>query len=267
MTIYVELTREFNRGRLRAVICSGQAVVLHRLAIMSKDGDWILREDEEALRHVLEVLESHGARYRFGAPLDVAWMCGGWSAHFEFQHGALRVRTDFFTRPPRVTAGQLSTLWDRPPRTDPPFTDAVLLAQMKLTDRERDYAVIGELARIMKEPADQLRFSRSARDLISLAEGHPELARSLAGQRPLLAHLGNGLERIEAELDAERRSAMRTNQQRIAQFRVAAETWAARWPMQARELEGLPLREAHARLVEAARGVLPFAISPGANSS
>jgi hypothetical protein len=36
MTIYVELTRELNRGRLRAVICSGQAVVLHRLAIMSK---------------------------------------------------------------------------------------------------------------------------------------------------------------------------------------------------------------------------------------
>jgi hypothetical protein len=89
MTIYVELTREFNRGRLRAVICSGQAVVLHRLAIMSKDGDWILREDAETLQHVLEVLERHGARYRFGAPLDVAWMRGGWSAHFEFQHAAL----------------------------------------------------------------------------------------------------------------------------------------------------------------------------------
>jgi len=49
---------------------------------------------------------------------------------------------------------------------------------MKLTDRERDYAVIGELARIMPDPADQLRFSRSARDLIVLAEKHPELARA-----------------------------------------------------------------------------------------
>jgi len=39
---------------------------------MSKDGDWILREDAEALDHVLQTLESHGARYRFGAPLDLA---------------------------------------------------------------------------------------------------------------------------------------------------------------------------------------------------
>jgi hypothetical protein len=47
MNPYLDLTREFNAGRLRAVIASGQAVVLHRLAIMSKDGDWILLEDPE----------------------------------------------------------------------------------------------------------------------------------------------------------------------------------------------------------------------------
>lgn len=262
MTIYVELTREFNRGRLRAVICSGQAVVLHRIAIMSKDGDWILREDEEALQHVLEVLEGHGARYRFGAPLDLAWMRGGWSAHFEFQHGAMRVRTDFFTRPPRISPTQLAALWAQPPVTDPPFVDAVLLAQMKLTDRERDYAVIGELARIMPQPADQLRFSRSARDLIELAQSHPELARALVTERPLLRHLGAGRERVEVELDAERRAAMRTNEKRITEFRAASEGWASRWRELAGELEGLRLRDAHARLVRAARGVLPTAIAP-----
>ena len=62
VNIYIELTKRFNQGRLRAVLAGGQAVVLHRLAIMSKDGDWILREDEEALTHVLGVLESYGAR-------------------------------------------------------------------------------------------------------------------------------------------------------------------------------------------------------------
>jgi hypothetical protein len=56
MNIYRALTREFNHGRLRAVISSGQAVVLHRLAIMSKDGDWIVREGAECLGHVLGVL-------------------------------------------------------------------------------------------------------------------------------------------------------------------------------------------------------------------
>ena len=60
---YVELTAAFNRGRLRAVLSSGQAVVLHRLAIMSKDGDWILREDDEALEHVLSVLAERGAQF------------------------------------------------------------------------------------------------------------------------------------------------------------------------------------------------------------
>ena len=71
MNIYLELTRKFNQGRLRAVLAGGQAVVLHRLAMMSKDGDWILREDEETMSHVLSVLAEYGAHYRFGAPLDV----------------------------------------------------------------------------------------------------------------------------------------------------------------------------------------------------
>ena len=36
--IYLELTRVFNAGRLRAILSSGQAVVMHRLAVMSKTG-------------------------------------------------------------------------------------------------------------------------------------------------------------------------------------------------------------------------------------
>jgi hypothetical protein len=59
---YLELTEQFNRGRLRALLSSGQAVVVHRLAIMSKDGDWVLREDAEAMDHVLEILSRHGGR-------------------------------------------------------------------------------------------------------------------------------------------------------------------------------------------------------------
>jgi hypothetical protein len=89
---YLDLTAEFNRGRLRALVSSGQAVAFHRLAIMSKDGDWILREDEESVGHVLATLAVRGARYRFGAPLDPRWLAGGWSAHFEFRRESLRLR-------------------------------------------------------------------------------------------------------------------------------------------------------------------------------
>jgi len=53
VTIYLDLTREFNAGDLRAILSSGQAVVLHRLAVMSKDGDWILEESPAALPQVV----------------------------------------------------------------------------------------------------------------------------------------------------------------------------------------------------------------------
>ena len=43
--IYLKLIQEFKKNRLRVIIFRGQAVVLHRLAIMSKDGDWIIREN------------------------------------------------------------------------------------------------------------------------------------------------------------------------------------------------------------------------------
>ena len=107
MSIYLELTHQFNRGRFRAILSSGQAVVFHRLAVMSKDGDWIIREDCEALDHILSVLEERGARYRFGAPLDSRWLAGGWSSHLEFSYAGVRVRTDFVSRPPRIGIDRL----------------------------------------------------------------------------------------------------------------------------------------------------------------
>ena len=80
---YIRLTQEFNHGRLRAILASGQAVVLYRLAIMSKDGDWLVH---------------------------------GWSSHLEFQEGGLRLRCDFVTRPPRVSPASLRIAMPMPPR-------------------------------------------------------------------------------------------------------------------------------------------------------
>src|SRR3984893_17238429 len=136
---YLELTEELNRGRLRALLSSGQAVVVHRLAIMSKDGDWLLREDAEAATHALEVLSRHGAWYRFGAPLDLRWLANGWSAHFEFLRGPLPLRTDFVSRPPRIAAEWLAGIWEVPQSTDDDVMGLEPLAALKLTNREKDY--------------------------------------------------------------------------------------------------------------------------------
>jgi hypothetical protein len=260
--IYQTLTQAFNAGRLRAILSSGQAVVMHRLAVMSKDGDWIVREDEEALEHILTVLEERGARYRFGAPLDVRWMSGGWSAHFEFRTETLRVRTDFLTRPPRVTLEVLANLWSDAERENEPvpFVDAVTLAELKKTNREKDYAVIGELARLMEAPAQQALYSRSARDLLALAEHQPEVLRHAAGQRPLLHHVHEGREVLEAALDAERRRLIHANERRLQAYTVSAQAWRDAWPSLASETQRLPLPEAHKRIVQHAKALLPVRV-------
>ncbi len=257
MTIYLQLTREYNAGRLRAVLCSGQAAVLHRLAIASKDGDWILREDGEALGHVLGVLSRHDARYRFGAPLDLRWMSGGWSAHFEFENEGLRVRTDFFTRPPRIPDVELARMWVEQEGRDTPFTDARILAEMKKTDRLRDYPFIGELARRMSDPRDRLLYARSADDLIELASKHPDLVAESSAQRPLLARIGEGRRALSEAIQLEMLDLMEANERRLAQYRTASSAWADGWTQLSRELARLPLVEAHALMVSRAAGVLP----------
>lgn len=257
MNIYLELTREFNAGRLRAVICSGQAVVLHRLAIMSKDGDWILREDKEAVDHILSILAKRGATYRFGAPLDLRWLRGGWSSHFEFQQESLRVRTDFFTRPPRLSPDVLQDLWTSQEGRDPAFVGLRELADMKKTNREKDYAVIGELARKFSAIEDQLLYSRSARDLLVLKSLHPAEWDKAVMERKILAAAAMGLESLESALDQERRKLMRENESRLDRYEQAADAWATRWPNLSMEISGLSLHQAHARLTAAAEGVLP----------
>lgn len=256
--IYIDLTREFNQGRLRAVICSGQAVVLHRLAIMSKDGDWILKEDDETLEHVRQVLSIHGACYRFGAPLDIRWLRNGWSSHFEFKSGKLRIRTDFFTRPPRLTPDELNRMWSDQEENAIPFVSLRLLALLKMSNREKDYVVIGEIARRMTSLRDQILFSRSARDLIRLREEHPDRFKEMEEQRPALHFAVQGWERLEEELDRERRAAIHANERRLEAYLRASESWRRLWPQVAGKIENLPLDLAHLRMVEMAEAVLPW---------
>lgn len=255
---YLDLTEELNRGKLRALLSSGQAVVMHRLAVMSKDGDWILREDAEAAAHVLAVLERRGARYRFGAPLDRRWLAGGWSSHFESRTGNLRLRTDFVTRPPRVSPAELAEAWQEAERLGVEVIGLEPLAAMKQTRRDKDYPVVGELARGMRDPRSQLLFSRSSRDLMELAHRHPQELVEMAQARPLLLRVNEGREALDEALDRERRALIRADEERLSKYALASEAWAALWPRVQREIEGLSLPEAHALVVSRAAGVLPF---------
>ena len=270
---YLDLTVAFNDGRRRALVSSGQAVVLHRLAITSKDGDWVLREDEDAVRHVLQVLAGRGARYRFGAPLDLRWLAGGWSAHLEHQGEGLRVRTDFVTRPPRVSDAELHRLWRDADAAGLDVAPAVpviplgTLARIKMSLREKDYPIIGELARRMDAPRAALRYSRSSRDLLGLAADHPDLVRELQSERPVLGAIASGRVALETALDRERRELIRADEARMAGYRTAAERWASAWPAVSSEIAGLPLPDAHRIVVARAEGLLPVGPSDGGHNA
>ena len=263
MNIFLDLTRQFNHGQVRAILAGGQAVVLHRLAMMSKDGDWILREEPQTIAHILPILEKYGARYRYGAPLDVRWLRSGWSSHLEFQWQGLRVRTDFITRPPRIHQDSLQRIWQETKAQDIPFAGAVDLAEMKKTNREKDYVVIGELARRMTDPDDQIRYSRSARDLIRLADQHQDRIERLQEKRPALGAIEKGRDALEAALDAERRQLIRANEERLAKYMEASQSWAAVWPNLSRQMKGLTLPEAHELMVSQAETLLPMTLPGG----
>lgn len=133
------------------------------------------------------------------------------------------------------------------------------LAQLKQTNREKDYVVIGEIARRMDDPADQLIFSRSARDLIELAAINPDLVSRLVAKRPLLASISEGRERLEEKLDAERRALIHANEDRLSGYRNAAQAWLNAWSKLQAQIQAMPLTQAHSLLTQCALSMLPFA--------
>ncbi|MBW3635723.1 MAG: hypothetical protein KY445_04555 [Armatimonadetes bacterium] len=262
--IYLDLTNEFNAGRLRAILSSGQAVVVHGLALASKDGDWILREEAECFSHILQVLEGYSASYRLGAPLDMRWMSGGWSAHFEFNHEGNRIRCDFVSRPPRLASDDLANLWEQQEsgtgdNFPVPTLDLRRLALLKATRRERDYSFIGEIARRLPTVREQILWSRSARDLASLAENFPEEVRQLVAQRPLLSRIGEGRRVLQRALDEERYFMSEADENRLHAYAQAAQHWNTAWTRIRAEIADVPLRQAHKTLVQHAEKLLPEA--------
>ena len=118
-----------------------------------------------------------------------------------------------------------------------PFVDARNLIELKKTNREKDYAVIGELARLLTDPEEQLLTSRSARDILDVASRHPGLAASLAEKRPALAAVPAGIDALETALDAERRAMIHANERRLNRYLRAATAWTAVWPKLSKEIE------------------------------
>ena len=249
--LYFDLTEELNAAETVVALASGQAVVYYRLAMMSKDGDWVVRETPEACRRVLEVLQRHGARYRPGAPLDVSWLAGGWSSHFEFTDpGRRRVRCDFLSRPPRMDPREVEALFAQP-RRGLLVVEIEPLIRMKQTQRAKDYPVIGELARLLP-PGREIELTTDPDRILALAPAHGQGSR----RAPVRAAVAPGSrEAVVVELARETDRLQQEDRARLQRYREASETYLRE--LQAAGLGDLDLLEAHRRMLELAGRHLP----------
>jgi len=118
--------------------------------------------------------------------------------------------------------------------------------------------LIGELARWMKNPRDQLLYSRSARDLISICKKYPELVVEITSQRSILAEVPKGQGSLEVALDRERRDLIRANESRLALYSQAAKKWRSHWQSIEKRIHDMTLADAHGIIVKEAETILPF---------
>jgi hypothetical protein len=252
--VYFDLTRAFNARRPTAVLASGQAVVYHRVAIMSKDGDWILRESSEACAEILDVLAARDARYRAGAPLDVRWLAGGWSSHFEFaDERNRRVRCDFFTRPPRLDQTAVERLFDT--RGDPlRVVDVETLIRLKWTQRAKDYAVIGELAARLP-PDRELELTTDPDRLLALAQR----AGVRSNRAAVIAAARGDRDATVVSLAREADALQQADRRRLEAYAAAAEPFQRAFGRVTNEERRLP--DGHAAICALAERFLPAHVS------
>ena len=257
--VYFALTEEFNSAGVIALLASGQAVVFYRIALMSKDGDWVLRETEAACRHVRKVLAVHGARYRPGAPLDPRWLAGGWSSHFEFfDDKKRRIRCDFVSRPPRILPGDLEAMFasahgDGPLRV----VDPVRLIRLKQTQRAKDYPVIGEISRLLP-PGSELQWTTDPDRILDLAGSF-----GAESPRPSVRAARQGLsrEQVVVELAREVDRLQLEDGARMRRYEAAGRPYLTE--LRATVPEGAPLEEAHEIAMDLAERLLPARPSEG----
>ncbi len=256
--IYFELTEVFNAGQRNVVLASGQAVVFYRIAIMSKDGDWIIRETPEACGRVLSELERRGARYRVAAPLDVRWLSGGWSSHFEFEDDrGRRVRCDFVSRPPRVPAREIGELFNAPAVAGQPLSVVSVesLILMKQTQRAKDYPVIAELAELLP-PVREIELTTNPDRILELA---PLVAEPSERPAARAARAGEGRAAVVRALAEEMDAHQQQDRRRVARYEEASRDYFEQ--CRRAGLTGLMLSDAHRLACELAERWLPRSVS------
>ena len=211
------------------------ACVHYGLQQTTKDSDWIIApEHVDHLRESLLALEAERPAWRvsyrpiFGAPLETFYLGKGWTSHLLLTDATgLEHKVDFFGKPPRVRV-----VVNDP--QDPDFADRDVVAQMKRTDRPRDWPIVDGLGwQLLREaPAHALVHVQDPIKLLACWEDAAPAARENAlRRRPLLRLLTseNDPDRLDGYLRLERLVWECVNDDRHALYTKAWKTFYRAW--------------------------------------
>jgi len=245
-------------------ITSNWACVRYGFHEGTKDSDWIIPADDlAALRELLSRLEGELPPWRVsyrqicGAPLDAEWMAHGWTSHLSIWDSAASVehKVDIFSKPPRVKPEEIQTDAEG-------WATRHVVAQMKRTDRDKDWPILQGLGQQLWERGHALALLHlvDSEGLIAAwPSATPAIRAATAARRPLLRALDATPppEQLDVErlLAVERLVWERVNEHRHGRYTRAWKDFYRQW----RKEEGWewvtsePFWLQHRRLAEAAR--------------
>jgi len=218
-----------SNARARGVTCaitSGMACVAFGVAEATGDCDLLCPPDAAGdFFKLLNATQLRGQlpcyRGNLTVPLDTRWLQGGWTSHFFWPTPDAEAFLDIFGVPPRGTSPWNADLQG-------PYASLNTVAEMKRTDREKDWPYATALGLKLLEAGDQRGWLHLFNfDVLEETSKKLRCPPQVTAIRPVLALLDEGGDRLEIALKAEVEFWRRLDQLRMHIFERAARPYLA----------------------------------------
>jgi hypothetical protein len=223
---------ELHGAGVRFAITSGQACVYYGIQQTTKDSDWIIEPDDlSRMRTMLVEADSAGkmrVSYRAicGAPLNRAFLGKGWTSHLLITDADSEGhRLDLFGKAPRVTELDRDAI-------EPDFASRQVVAEMKKTDREKDWPIVFALGRQAVAAGDVrgILHGQDADWLVATwSDIHSDDRSALIHRRPLLAFIDAQPHRLRRAIVIERQIWMSVNRVRYGIYQRSWNDFFRQW--------------------------------------
>lgn len=209
--------RDLHTAGVRFAITSGQACVYFGIQQTTKDSDWVIEPDDlsllRATLHNAELAGQTQVSYRgvCGAPLEQAFLASGWTSHLAIRDAdSDEHHLDFFGKAPRVSEMEHDGI-------EPDYASRQVVAQMKKTDREKDWPIVFALGRQALADGD-VRGVLHGQDAEWLTANWNKVPANDRGelirQRPLLGFIDSQPNRLRRAIVIERQLWISVNRER-----------------------------------------------------